>query len=317
MPRDLDPGLARHAQVEDRDGRLPQLDLLDRVVAVAGAAGDLDPVLGEHIGDRLDDRRMVVGDEDGGHGPVRHRGLRSLRRGSDSVVGEHERSAAAIKNCASGTDAREDHRDSDLRHRRNLRARHAGPPDPRRAARALESSRRPPRLGRARARRRGAGDEAPRPDRADAAAPAPRSSRSCAPCRASSGSSRSRRAELSVGAAAADAVALVERVLPTHDVELRTSGDATTVAGPGEIRRQLVELLLDALDAPGRGPVVELGGRRRRRHGDGRRRAAALAAEPLALAGRRAARRRPRPPTHSPKISTSTGVPGATLAAGR
>ena len=65
-------------------------------------------------------------------------------------------------------------------------------------------------------------------------------------------------AQLSVGAAAADAVALVTRVLPTHDVELRSSGDATVVAGPGEIRRRLVELLLDALDAPGRGPVVEL-----------------------------------------------------------
>ena len=64
--------------------------------------------------------------------------------------------------------------------------------------------------------------------------------------------------ELSVGAAAADAVALVTRVVPTHDVELRSSGDATTVAGPGEIRGRLVELLLDALDAPGRGPVVEL-----------------------------------------------------------
>jgi signal transduction histidine kinase len=64
--------------------------------------------------------------------------------------------------------------------------------------------------------------------------------------------------EVSVGAAAAEAVALVERVLPTHNVELRTTGDATTVAGPGEIRRQLVELLLDALDAPARGPVVEL-----------------------------------------------------------
>ena len=64
--------------------------------------------------------------------------------------------------------------------------------------------------------------------------------------------------QLSVGAAAADAVALVTRVLPTHDVELRSSGDATTVAGPGEIRRRLVELLLDALDAPGHGPVVEL-----------------------------------------------------------
>jgi two-component system NtrC family sensor kinase len=64
--------------------------------------------------------------------------------------------------------------------------------------------------------------------------------------------------QLSVGAAAADAVALVTRVLPTHDVELRSSGDATTVAGPGEIRRRLVELLLDALDAPGHSPVVEL-----------------------------------------------------------
>jgi hypothetical protein len=50
----------------------------------------------------------------------------------------------------------------------------------------------------------------------------------------------------------------VKRVVPTHDVELRSSGDATTVARPGEIRSRLVELLLDALEAPGRGPVVEL-----------------------------------------------------------
>ena len=64
--------------------------------------------------------------------------------------------------------------------------------------------------------------------------------------------------ELSVGAAAADAVALVARVVPTHDFELRTSGDATTVARPGEIRGRLVDLLLDALEAPGRGPAVEL-----------------------------------------------------------
>ena len=64
--------------------------------------------------------------------------------------------------------------------------------------------------------------------------------------------------QLSVGAAATDAVALVARVLPTHDVELRASGDASTVAGPGEIRRRLVELLLDALDSPERSPVVEL-----------------------------------------------------------
>ena len=64
--------------------------------------------------------------------------------------------------------------------------------------------------------------------------------------------------ELSVGAAAADAIALVTRVVPTHDVELRSSGDARTIGGPGEIRSRLVELLLDALEAPGRGPVIEL-----------------------------------------------------------
>ena len=64
--------------------------------------------------------------------------------------------------------------------------------------------------------------------------------------------------ELSVGDAAADAIALVTRVVPTHDVELRSSGDATTVVGPSEIQSRLVELLLDALEDPGRGPVVEL-----------------------------------------------------------
>ena len=64
--------------------------------------------------------------------------------------------------------------------------------------------------------------------------------------------------QTSVGAAAADAVALVGRVLPTHDVELRASGDATVVAAPGELRRRLVELLLAALDDPGRGGTIEL-----------------------------------------------------------
>ncbi len=64
--------------------------------------------------------------------------------------------------------------------------------------------------------------------------------------------------QLSVGAAAADAIALVTRVLPTHNVELSASGDATAFAGPGEIRQQLVELLLDALDDPERGDVIEL-----------------------------------------------------------
>ena len=64
--------------------------------------------------------------------------------------------------------------------------------------------------------------------------------------------------ELSVGAAAADAVALVTRVLPTHDVELSARGEATTVAAPGELRRRLVELLVDALDARRGSNTIEL-----------------------------------------------------------
>ena len=64
--------------------------------------------------------------------------------------------------------------------------------------------------------------------------------------------------ELSVGEAAADAVALVTRVMPTHDVELRASGDATAVAGPGEIRCRLVELLVAALDEEQHDGTIEL-----------------------------------------------------------
>ena len=63
---------------------------------------------------------------------------------------------------------------------------------------------------------------------------------------------------VSVGAAATEAAALVAKVLPAHDVELTASGDATVVAAPGELQRRLVELLLDALDDPGRGSTIEL-----------------------------------------------------------
>lgn len=62
-------------------------------------------------------------------------------------------------------------------------------------------------------------------------------------------------AEVSVGEAAADAIALVARVMPVHDRELTTSGDARVVAAPGELRRQLVELLLDALEREGAGAI--------------------------------------------------------------
>lgn len=65
-------------------------------------------------------------------------------------------------------------------------------------------------------------------------------------------------ADVSVGEAAADAIALVSRVMPIHDRELTTSGDARVVAAPGEVRRQLVELLLDALERAEGGEAIEL-----------------------------------------------------------
>jgi signal transduction histidine kinase len=65
-------------------------------------------------------------------------------------------------------------------------------------------------------------------------------------------------ARVSVGEAASDAVGLVSLVLPGHGVELASSGDASVVARPGELRRRLVELLLAALDDAADGGRVEL-----------------------------------------------------------
>jgi signal transduction histidine kinase len=64
--------------------------------------------------------------------------------------------------------------------------------------------------------------------------------------------------ELSLGAAAADAIALVLRVLPVHDATFTVSGDATVVARPGETQRRLVELLVDELRRAEQGATIEL-----------------------------------------------------------
>jgi len=53
---------------------------------------------------------------------------------------------------------------------------------------------------------------------------------------------------LSLGEAAAEAVALVDLVLPTHDATLTAAGDATVIAAPGKVRCSLVELLVEALE---------------------------------------------------------------------
>jgi signal transduction histidine kinase len=61
---------------------------------------------------------------------------------------------------------------------------------------------------------------------------------------------------LSLGEAAAEAVALANLVLPTHDVTLSAEGDATVVAAPGEVRCSLVELLVDAVERTARGEIA-------------------------------------------------------------
>jgi signal transduction histidine kinase len=65
-------------------------------------------------------------------------------------------------------------------------------------------------------------------------------------------------AELSVGAEAQAAVALVSRVMPTGNRSLTASGDATVHASPGALRSRLVDLLLEALERADREEPVEL-----------------------------------------------------------
>jgi signal transduction histidine kinase len=61
---------------------------------------------------------------------------------------------------------------------------------------------------------------------------------------------------LSLGRASTDAVRLLTTVLPTHDVTLSASGDATVLASPGDVACALVDLLVEALED--RGGSVEL-----------------------------------------------------------
>lgn len=62
----------------------------------------------------------------------------------------------------------------------------------------------------------------------------------------------------SLGHAAAETVALVDLVLPTHSVTLTATGDAEVIAAPGEVRCSLVELLHAALERGDPGGVIEL-----------------------------------------------------------
>lgn len=60
---------------------------------------------------------------------------------------------------------------------------------------------------------------------------------------------------LSLGAAATEAVSLVERVFPLDDATLTASGDAEVRAAPGEVASRLVELLVEALRRGGPGAI--------------------------------------------------------------
>jgi len=63
---------------------------------------------------------------------------------------------------------------------------------------------------------------------------------------------------LSLGEAAAEAVALVDLVMPIPNATLTADGDATVVAVPGELRCSLVELLVDALERSDSAGAIEL-----------------------------------------------------------
>ncbi len=64
--------------------------------------------------------------------------------------------------------------------------------------------------------------------------------------------------ELSLGTAAADAIALVSKVLPVHDTEFSVSGDSMVVASPGETQRRLIELLVEEIRRAQQGATIEL-----------------------------------------------------------
>jgi signal transduction histidine kinase len=63
---------------------------------------------------------------------------------------------------------------------------------------------------------------------------------------------------LSLGQAAVDAVDLVRRVIPAHDVTLSATGDATVLAAPGDVACALVDLVVDALQEGATNGTIEL-----------------------------------------------------------
>ena len=63
---------------------------------------------------------------------------------------------------------------------------------------------------------------------------------------------------MSLGTAAADAIALVSKVLPVHDTEFSVSGDSMVVASPGETQRRLIELLVEEIRRAQQGATIEL-----------------------------------------------------------
>ena len=187
------------------------------------------------------------------------------------------------RNCASGTDAREDHRDNDLRHQRDA----ARSPTLGRLTRGALHELSNPLVALLGSAELALVDAEPGTKLHDRIALTQRTGAEVVEIvRALQGFVRLQSqppAELSVAAAAADAVALVERVQPTHDVELRVSGDATDGRGSGRDPATARGAAPRCARCPGPRPRRRAGRRRRRRHGDGRRRAAALAPEPLAL----------------------------------
>jgi hypothetical protein len=64
-PRDLDPVEARKAKVDEGDARALGRDLRKPVLTVRRAPDNLDSVLFEHSGDRVQNSGMIVHDDTG------------------------------------------------------------------------------------------------------------------------------------------------------------------------------------------------------------------------------------------------------------
>ena len=93
--RDLEPAQLRHADVEQRDGRVQLFDRAQRGVAVADFGGDaeLGPELGERLAQLAPQQRLVVGDDGGRRRHAAGAGIETAATVPDGAPGSNSNDA--------------------------------------------------------------------------------------------------------------------------------------------------------------------------------------------------------------------------------